>query len=232
VLERGTRKPLAAARVVLPSLGQETLTDGEGRFHFEQVPAGTLRLVIEDPEHQGVDDEEEVVANQLTEVSYYVEQTGFGEDDLVAVGSKAKKEVTRHALSVREVETVPGSNGDALKAIQNLPGVARTDGETLILRGGGDTQVFVNGMPLPSAFHFFGLRSTVGSGLLESVEVTPGNYAARYGRANGGIVDVGLRRPKDDGLHGFGQVDLFDASAMIEGPVGDEGAFAIGARRS
>ncbi len=232
VTERGTRKPLIGATVKLPDLQRDTLTDAQGRFEFEQVPAGEVRIVVEDVEHQRVDDKERVTADVGTEVVYYVDKTGFGEDDLVVEGRAAKKEVTRHALSAREVTTVPGSNGDVLKAVQNLPGVARTTDDRIILRGGGDTEVYVNGLPLPAAFHFFGLRSTIGSGLLESVNVTPGNYDARYGRGNGGVIDIELKRPAEDGLHGFGQVDLFDASAFLEGPVNDKSTFAIGVRRS
>ncbi len=229
---RGTRKALIGTVVKLPQLQRETLTDENGGFEFEAVPAGMVRIVVEDSEHQRVSDEESIEADQLTEVTYYLEQTSFGEDDLVVEGKAPHKEVTRHALSAREVTTVPGSNGDMLKSVQNLPGVARTTDDRIVLRGGGDTQVYVNGLPLPAAFHFFGLRSTVGSGLLDSVDIMPGNYDARYGRGNGGVIDIKLRRPADDGLHGFGQVDLFDASAFVEGPINDKSSFAIGLRRS
>jgi TonB family protein len=232
VTERGTRKPVLGATVILPDLGRETLTDAQGRFQFEELPVGRVRLLIEDADHQRVDDTESVAKDQRTEVVYAVDQTGFGQDDLIAVGQHTKKEVTRHAMSAREIETVPGSNGDPLKAIQNLPGVARTTDDRIVLRGGGDTKVFVNGLPLPAAFHFFGLRSTLGSGLLESIDVKPGNYGAEHGRGNGGVVDIKLKRPAEDGLHGFGQVDLFDASAFLEGPISDNGTFAVGVRRS
>jgi outer membrane receptor for ferrienterochelin and colicin len=151
---------------------------------------------------------------------------------LVAVGQKVKKQVVRREITVRELATVPGTQGDAVKAVQNLPGVARTNDDTVVMRGIGGAQVFVNGHPVQSAFHFAGLRSTIGNGMIESLEVTPGNYDSRYGGALSGIIDIQTRRPRTDGVHGYGQVDLFDASAFIESGVGDNGALALGARRS
>ena len=35
-----------------------------------------------------------------------------------------------------------------------------------------------------------------------------------------------------DGLHGYAEADVFDAGALIEGPIGDNAGFAIAARRS
>src|SRR6185436_16758049 len=55
---------------------------------------------------------------------------------------------------------------------------------------------------------------------------------ARFGRKMGGIIDVGIRDPKTDGFHGMADVNLIDASFIVEGPVGKRGAFALAAKRS
>lgn len=232
LLESGTRRPILGASVSLGNLGHTTLTNGEGRFEFTGLPVGSVHLLLSDAEHALVDDTEEIAAHTITEVTYYAQQTSFESDDLVAVGRRVNKQVVRRVLSVRELSTVPGNNGDAIKAVQNLPGVARTLGDQVVMRGVGGGQVFVNGHPITTAFHFGGLRSTVANGMIESLEVTPGNYDSRYGGSLGGLVDIQTRRPKTDGLHGYGQVDLFDASVFLEGPAGDNGAFAVGGRRS
>jgi len=47
------------------------------------------------------------------------------------------------------------------------------------------------------------------------------------------MVDVGLRSPRNDGLHGMAQVDFIDARLMAEGPILDTGfTFLVAARRS
>ena len=232
LLEHGSRQPLVGATVEIPALGAKALTDAEGRFAFDGVPVGDIEVVVTDASHTSIVDVEQVRPDTITEVTYYAEQAGDGGDDLVATAHKIEKQVAVRKLSQHEIETIPGTNGDALKAVQNLPGVARTTGDQIILRGGGKSRVLVNGHPIPTAFHFGGLRSTVGNGMLGSLEVTPGNYDAQYGGANGGIVDIQTRRPSSDALHGYAQVDLFDGGAFLEGPLGKHGTFALGGRRS
>jgi hypothetical protein len=69
--------------------------------------------------------------------------------------------------------------------------------------------------------------------MLDRIDFYPGNFSAQYGRAMGGIVDVGLTDPKKDKLHGFVQVDLIDTRALVQGPLFDTGwTFALAGRRS
>jgi hypothetical protein len=45
------------------------------------------------------------------------------------------REVTRQSLEFREILRMPGTGGDALRAVQNFPGVARSINGLLIVRG-------------------------------------------------------------------------------------------------
>ncbi|MDH5671489.1 MAG: TonB-dependent receptor [Myxococcales bacterium] len=234
VLERGTRRPLIGARVTLPELGLDAFTDAQGRFRFESVPVGTHGIHIEDPDHQELREKEAVGAGTRTEVTFYVQALGAARADLVATGKRIHKEVSHHRIDAELIATAPGTQGDAIKVIQNLPGAARAPFGTgaIVLRGGYSSETFVDGHFVPNVFHFGGLRSTVGNGLLQEVTLIPGNYGARYGNANAGIVDVALRAPAHDGAHGFAQVDLFDTSLFLEGPVSEHTSVALGGRRS
>lgn len=232
LLESGKRHPIAGATVRLPQLNRETLTDGDGRFAFDDVPAGRVQITLTDATHATISDTEGVAADTVTEVTYHAEPTGFGEDDLVAVGTREKKLVTRRELTARELTTVPGSNGDALNAAQNLPGVARSTTDLIVMRGESNSRVFVNGHLVPLPFHFGGLRSAVGSNLIQSLQVTPGNYDVRYGNTNGGIIDIVTRRPAADAAHGAVHLDVFDAGAFVEGPLTKHATLAVGGRRS
>ncbi len=232
LLESGTRRPVVGAQVVLPALGHQTLTDEEGRFSFFPLPPGAVELELLAPEHAPIHDREVVEPDADTRVVYYTQETALDEDELVAVGKKERLIVVRRELSRQELDTAPGSNGDALRAVQNLPGVARTTGDQLVFRGSRAGRVLVNGYPITTAFHFGGIRSTVGNGLIESLSLSPGNYGARYGDSNAGIIDIQTRRPAADGAHGFAQIDLYDASLLVEGPVSENATLAFGGRRS
>jgi hypothetical protein len=51
-------------------------------------------------------------------------------------GERPAREVTKRTLERREIERIPGTGGDALRSLQNLPGVARSGfGGLLIVRG-------------------------------------------------------------------------------------------------
>ena len=59
-------------------------------------------------------------------MKYYIEPTGLNENQVTVVGRRVKKKVARRTLTVQEIRKIPGASGDALKVVENLPGVART----------------------------------------------------------------------------------------------------------
>jgi len=235
VLERGTRRPLAGFTVRLPALGAETFTDDEGRFGFEGLPAGEVVIELDDEGYYTLEDAEAVTPGEITELKYYVERKG-ADTGITVVGRRVRKEVAHRTLTMEEIRSIPGTSGDAIKVVQNLPGVARIPfgGGGLIVRGSnpGDSGALIDRHWVPLVFHFGGLRSIFPSELLESIEFYPGNFGAEFGRFSGGVVDVRVRRPKDDGIHGHVQADIFDAGFFLEGPGHRNGTFAIAARRS
>jgi len=157
--------------------------------------------------------------------------------DVDVRGERQPREVTRRTLTKQEIAFLPGTNGDALRSLQSLPGVARPPpfGAGLVVRGSAprDTTYFVDGTPVPLVYHFGGLSSVLPTEVLDKIDFSPGNYSAAFGRGMGGLVDVGIRDPKSDGLHAMAQLDLIDARLLAEGPILDTGwKFLIAGRRS
>lgn len=135
-------------------------------------------------------------------------------------GRPARRELTTVPLSREEVQRIPGSFGDALRSIQNLPGVARAPflSGSLMVRGSApaDTLVLVDGTFLPAAYHFGGLGSTVATEMLDRLDFYPGNFSARFGRATGGVVEAGLRAPLREGARTTLHLGVLDAGAFTE----------------
>jgi outer membrane receptor protein involved in Fe transport len=156
--------------------------------------------------------------------------------DISVEGQKPPREPTQRTLTAEEIQKTPGTNGDALRSLQNMPGVARVgafDG-LLIVRGSSprDTQIFIDGASVPIVYHFGGLSSVIPSEMLERIDFYPGNFGPQYGRATGGIVDVGVRSPRKDRLGGLLQVDLVDGRVLAEGPINESTRFMVAGRRS
>ncbi|MFN3203046.1 MAG: carboxypeptidase regulatory-like domain-containing protein [Bradymonadia bacterium] len=238
LLRKGMRSPLVGL-MVKASWGKgafehEAFTDEHGRFVIEGLPPGALELVVEEPGFEVLKDTFELGEGQILEVQYFLGPQGFEETDMVIVGQRVRRVVTVHQITAEEALTAPGTQGDILKAVPNLPGAARPPfgSGDLVLRGGGYTQAVIEGQDIPYAFHFGDIRSTISADLVETLAVYPGNYGVEFGRGNGGFVDIQLRRPSMEGVHGNVDVNLFDAGAFVEGPIGTGGSLAVGFRRS
>ncbi|MBS2018125.1 MAG: TonB-dependent receptor [Deltaproteobacteria bacterium] len=163
------------------------------------------------------------------------------EQDPHAFGAAARvdppaREVTKRRLESTEMASIAGTHGDPLRAVELMPGVSRPQagGGLPILRGANpfDSQVFLDGAPVPILYHVGGLTSFVHSRVLDTVDVYPSNFSVRYGRKVGGVIEARVRDPKTDGLHGVAEASLLDVSLLAETPIGDKVAVLAAARRS
>lgn len=145
-------------------------------------------------------------------------------------------EPVKRTLSGPVLTQVPGTRGDALRAIEVLPGVGRSgiDNGDPLLRGaaGWESQTLIDGTPVPLLFHFGGLTSVYASRWIESIDLYPSNFSARFGRAIGGVIEVTTRDPKTDRWHGMLELSLLENSALVETPVTDTLAVGLAARRT
>jgi len=223
----GTKDALAGARLRFSRAGAvlaERVTDSDGRFDSGPLEAGAYQLAIEAAGFDSFETSERITEGEDSELDYGLVPSSATSTTIVVQGTRPTRELTRHTVSRRELATSPGTSGDALRAIENMPGVGRTPALSglLVVRGNADqtTPVFVNGLWIPNVYHFGGLSSVVPTELLDEVNFYPGNFSVRYGRALAGVVDAQLRETRaDDRYHGLAQLDLIDARLMAEGPV-------------
>jgi hypothetical protein len=236
LLERGTRRPLAGVAVAARGgdAPRKATSGADGRFTLE-VPEASFTLVAVPPGHDRLEVRVEAKPGEERDETFYLERSGQGNETVVSA-SPVRREITRQVIPASEVALLAGTQGDTIKAVLNLPGVARTTfgSGDLILRGSapGDSRVFVEGQEIPLLYHFGGLRSTINPRFLEAVEFVPGNFAPDYGRATGGIIEVRLRDPSPDLVKGEVGINLYDANVAIEGPLGGGWSGGAAFRRS
>ncbi len=249
VRQKGTRTGLEDAEVLAYAksdvksgvkggrgrLAGKTFTGKTGRFALGLLPPGRYLVEVRAAGFRRFKVVENLAPGARLTVTYYVERTSYGAYETVVTSKKERREVTQYQLSLPEIQMIPGTQGDALKAIQNMPGVARAPFGLglLLVRGSApeDTRVFMEGHEIPILYHFFGITSVFNSDLLRSIKFVPGNFSVQYGRAIGGVIDVFARKGKTDGWHGYLDVDIWDVGALVEGPVG-KGSMALSLRRS
>ena len=225
----------APAREREPAWARSQRSGADGGFRFDDLPAGLVRVAIVAPGHERREQIVEVLPNATVRVPLYLpplEDSPFR--TVVAARPVARAKVTEHRLTKEEIATLPGSQGDPLRALQNLPGVTRPPLGlgVLVIRGAapGQSRVFMGGHAMPRAFHILSLASVFPADILDELQYQPSNFDSAYGNASAGIVVVEPRRGRRDGFHGFAEIDIGAASAMVEGPMG-KGSFIVAAQR-
>jgi len=105
---------------------------------------------------------------------------------------------------------------------------------SLFIRGAApnESAIYVDDYEIPDLYHFTGSTSVINIPFVESVELVPGAFSARFGRSIGGIVTMKTRKLPTDGVHGFAKADVIDAGAYVGVPVNDKIAVGASARRS
>ncbi|HET9953715.1 MAG TPA: TonB-dependent receptor [Polyangiaceae bacterium] len=145
-------------------------------------------------------------------------------------------EVVRRTVDETTIQRAPGTRGDALRAIELMPGVARTslDSGAPLIRGANfnESATLLNGTRVPFLYHFGGLTSFLSSRMVSRIDFYPGNFSVRYGRIAGGVVEVRPRDPDASKLRAALDLNLIDSSAFVEAPLGERTHVAAAVRRS
>lgn len=154
--------------------------------------------------------------------------------DVMVRGVRSAREVTSVRVGAEQAERLAGTEGDPVKAVEDLPGVARPSfgSGPIVLWGApaGSSAILVDGVPIPTLFHGSSLRATVGADLVRDVTLTPGGFAPDYGRAMGGLLRIDTRDLDGQTWHARARADVVDGSAWASVPLGDRVRVAVGAR--
>ena len=213
-----------------------TSSDDSGFFRFYDLPKGAIDVKVIIPGFHSFSTHENITPGEETSVRYYIERNDYSEYEVVVYGKIEEKEVSRRQLSVNEVRKIPGFGGDAIKAIQAFPGVARQSAGSgeVIVRGAPswDSRYFLDGMEIPLLYHFGELKSTYNSDGLSALDFYPGGFGVRYGGAVAGIVELKGRKGTNERIKGSVEASTLDGSVFVEGPITDSITFIVNARRS
>jgi len=228
VVDDATGQPIVGALVAVGA--GEAGTDDAGRFAIADVPFGRHDVVVIADGYRAYFGSARVGAELTIRLA---RDEGAGE--LIRVSGRVPSGPPLH-LGTDEIRTQPGAGNDALRALQSLPGVARTPFGLggLALRGTAprDTKVYLDGIEVPLLYHFGGLASFLPTAAVDELTLTPGGASVRYGRGLGGVATVTSRTGRGDRWRAGGEVSLIHAAAVAEGPGPARGSWLIGVRRS
>ena len=240
VREAAPRISLPGATLVLGDDRVEAEADENGFFTVEiaePVPE-TLKVAVYNYGHLPGRQEIQLKRDRTsTDVAFFLtpDPSSSGETS-VRERRRIDNQRGSHRIEGKVVNEMAGTYGDPAKAIENFPGngrVKRSQG-SLFVRGAqpNQTAVYVDDFSVPDLYHFTGSTSVINIPFVESVELIPGVYSARFGRAVGGLVRLQTRKLPTDDVHGFAKIDLIDAGAYVGVPLSDTAAVGLSGRHS
>ena len=228
VVDARTGAPVAQVLVAFEDVPNSAVTDADGRFVMQGLPAGTHRLRVS------------VVGYALFRRDVTVSPDVFR--------TPPEPVPAASVLGSAELQNLRGVLADdPLRAVQVLPGVATGDDfrSEFTVRGSDFRHLTftVDGFATPYLLHTVrglenktptGSVAMINSDVLQDVTLLNGGYPQRYGGHTGAEIDFRLRDGSRDRTVLRAAVSGTSASGMAEGPIGSSGrgSWLVSARQS
>ena len=195
--------PIANAQVFLVGTAFNALTNPQGYYFINNVPAGTYSVRAAFIGYKSTQvDGVKVLAGQTGTVDIQLEQTAVQIQEITVV-TQTQPLVPRDEVTTKQridgefTSSLPVDRLNNVLALQ--PGVAASpSNNTLSIRGGRTTEAvtYIDGVPVSPGYRggsnvgSLGTEVTVGVNALEEASVTTGAASAEFGNAQSGVISV------------------------------------------
>jgi len=224
-------RPVRGAFVKIEGTEDSVTTDKDGRFRIA-APLGST-LVFDANRFQtslaGVTGESLGDIVMLT-----IAQTG---ETIEVAGEAPPAAPGAASLDRGELQRVPGTGGDIVRALTVMPGVVNLQiplgYSGVVIRGASpqDSKVLIDDFEVPVLFHNIGFRAIVPAEAIATLDFIPGGFDVAYGRASSGIVNLTTRQGGDQRTE-QAEVSFIDGGLIAQGPAGDRTRYMFALRRS
>ena len=240
VIIKGERKALSGAVVFLEGDDDiSTTTDENGKFTLFVEADGEYKISAFAMGYQktapltlsitGVKVSPEVI-------TIYILHDKHTLHEVVVKADRNPDRVSKTVITGKTLESIPGTGGDPLKAIQAFPGVTSGNdaGGAPAIRGSGpsDNMYYVDFFPVGFLFHLGGIVSVFNADLVDDFNLFAAAHGPEFGDVVGGVLDVKLREPRTDRFATKLQMSLYESDFIAEGPIDENKSFYVSARRS
>ena len=203
-------------------------TDENGKFVFRTVPEGAYTLVITSADTELTQETSMLVAaGQTSKPEIYVGTAQYRLDEVEVTGERDPKTVSKKSIQSQEITRLPGTGGDALRALPAIPGigVANDFSGALYIRGGSDEDnlYYFDRVPVGYPYHFGGLVSSLSSEIIDRIDVYAGGYGAEYGVDSQAVIDIYSQDNSRANLGGKFNLNLLYSEGLLEGKIGENG---------
>src|SRR5688500_4019858 len=196
--------PIANAQVFVVGTAFNALTNPQGYYFINNVPAGTISVRAAFIGYKSTQvDGVKVLAGQTITVDVQLEQTAVQIQEITVVQQTQPLVPRDEVTSKQRVDGEFTSNlpVDRLNSVLTLqPGVvaAGPSGNTPSIRGGRTQEAvtYIDGVPITPGFRgdnrvgSAGTQICIGTNALEEASVTTGSSSAEFGNAQSGVISI------------------------------------------
>lgn len=224
-------KPVAGASVGIEGGTESVKTHRDGTFRISAPIGSTLVVELDgfDPALANVS------ATKLDDVVMLA--AGTHSETIEISGEAPPASPGAAALDRSELQRIPGTGNDIVRALTAMPGVVNLQiplgYSGVVIRGSSpqDSKVLIDDFEVPVLFHNIGFRALVPAEAIQSLDYIPGGFDVQYGRASSGIVALETR-PGSHQRTTQGEISLIDGGVLAQGTAGARTKYMFGFRRS
>ena len=203
VIDSQTGQPIAAAQVEVLGTNRGNITNDEGYYFINEVPAGLRDIrAVSIGYREVVVNDQRVLAGQTLTLNFELEPTAVEVEALVVEGERnplvPRDQVSSKAIVTGEkIDELPLDNASSIVALQ--PGVISTN-NGITIRGSrpNEEATYVDGVLVRRFQTGTASPLELPTNALAQVDVTTGGFSARYSDAQSGIVTYTTRTGGDD----------------------------------
>ena len=237
VYSRGTDEPLAGAEVHIIELDKRIQTDENGKFSIKEIPEGQYTISISLPNSESTEKISVTVeAGETLTPNIFISAVDYQLEDVEVKTKRVPKSVSKKSIASQEITRIPGTAGDALRALPAIPGigVANDFSGALYIRGGSDEDnlYYFDRVPVGYPYHFGGLVSSLSSEIIDRIDVYAGGYGAEYGVDSQAVIDIYSQSSSPENIRGKFNLNLLYSEGLLQGKIGKKGYWYAAGRRS
>lgn len=227
-------RPVRGATVSIEALpsAAPSITDRRGHYQIEGAPIAAAIVVIAEGFETGLGT---VVGPTVDDIVLLSEKQAT---ETIEISGEAPADAPGAAkLDRTELERIPGTGNDVIRALNAMPGVASfplpLGYSGVVIRGSSpqDSKILIDDFEVPVLYHDIGFRSIVPAEAIDKLDYIPGGFDVQYGRAASGIVALTTRPGSDNRSEQF-EISVIDGGLIAQGKTDPKTNYMIAFRRS
>jgi len=219
--------PIIGGNIIIEEYLDGTITNTDGYYELSLRP-GYYTLIYSSIGYEPQTRKIKVLGNGHLDVEIF--ESSIELEEIAVYAKKIDRNVTRNQMSIiefdaKDLKEIPIVSGekDVIKGLTFMPGVKSIGefGSGINVRGGGEDQnlYLLEGAPLFSTTHVFGLVSVINPDAVSGISLYKGHIPANYGERVSSVMDINLKSNELEKTEMRGGIGLYSSRVMVGIPM-------------